>query len=240
MREITVGNLTLTSLGALIINGVETTAVISDLHVGFEGVARLDGAAFPNVQKDYLLRKMELLFNRYSPQKVIINGDMKHEFSRNLRDEWNEVSFFVEWFKERADLTLIRGNHDNYLATIAGRYGLKPGDSLEYEGLLITHGHMPVETDKRLVIGHEHPTVRIRGAVGPLLKVSCFLVSPSLIILPAMSRFSLGGDILNTSMWGRYLSPLVTKERLKEGEIFAIADDEITPLGPLSLLRDMF
>jgi len=237
VREITLENLTLTSVGALIIDGEEITAVISDLHIGFEGVARLEGAAFPSVQKDYLLRKLDLMFERYSPNRVVINGDMKHEFSRNLRDEWNEVSFFMEWLKERAELTIIRGNHDNYLATIAGKHGLALADSIEVEGLLITHGHMPIETDKRVVIGHEHPTVRIRGAVGPLVKIPCFLVSPSLVVLPAMSRFSLGGDILNAGT-RRYLSPLVTKERLEGGKAFAISDDDITPLGPLSLLRD--
>jgi len=236
VREITVGNLTLTSLGALIINGSERTAVISDLHIGFEGVARLDGAAFPSVQKPYLLKKLSSLFERYSPDRVIINGDMKHEFSRNLRDEWNEVSFFMEWLKERAELTLIRGNHDNYLATIAGKHGLSLLDSVEVEGLLLTHGHRALETDKRVVIGHEHPTVRIKSAVGPLARVSCFLVSPSLVVLPAMSRFSLGGDILNTERRS-YLSPLVTEERLKGADIFAMAGDEIMPLGPLSLLR---
>ncbi len=240
MREITLENLTLTSLGALIIDGKERTAVISDLHIGFEGVARREGAAFPSVQKEYLLKKLELMFERYSPDRVIINGDMKHEFSRNLRDEWNEVSFFMEWLKERAELTLIRGNHDNYLATIAGKHGLELMESVEIEGMLITHGHLPIETDKRVVIGHEHPTVRIKGAVGPLARIPCFLSSPSLIVLPAMSRFSLGGDILNTAVRRKYLSPIVTEERLEGAEIFAISDDEITPLGPLSLLRDEF
>ncbi len=236
MREITVGNLTLTSLGALIIEGSERTAVISDLHIGFEGVARLDGVAFPSVQKLYLLKKLSSLFERYSPDRVIINGDLKHEFSRNLRDEWDEVSFFMKWLKERAELTLIRGNHDNYLATIAGKYGLSLLDSVEVEGLLVTHGHRAVETDKRVVIGHEHPTVRIKGAVGPLTRVSCFLLSPSIVVLPAMSRFSLGGDILNTERRS-YLSPMMTEERLKGADILAIEGDEIMPLGPLSLLR---
>ena len=240
MREITLDNLTLTSLGALIIEGKERTAVISDLHIGFEGVARREGAAFPSVQKEYLLRKLELMFERYGPERVIINGDMKHEFSRNLRDEWEEVSFFMEWLKKRAELVLVRGNHDNYLATIAGKHGLELRDSVEVGDMLITHGHLPLETDKRVVIGHEHPTVRIRGAVGPLARIPCFLSSPSLIILPAISRFSLGGDILNTTARRRYLSPLVTEDRLKEGEVFAISNDEITPLGPLSLLRDAF
>ena len=97
---------------------------------------------------------------------------------------------------------------------------------------------MKIETNKRVVIGHEHPTVRIKGAVGPLVRIPCFLLSPSLIVLPAMSRFSLGGDILNTGIRRRYLSPLVTEERLEGGEVFAISDDDITALGPLSLLRD--
>lgn len=236
MREITLKNLTLTSIGALIIEEKERTAVISDLHIGFEGVARLEGAAFPSVQKDYLLGKLGLMFERYSPDRVVINGDMKHEFSRNLRDEWKEVSFFIEWLKQRAELTIIRGNHDNYLATIAGKHGLNLHDSIEIGDFLITHGHMDVKTDKRVVIGHEHPTVVIRGAIGPLVRVPCFLVSPSLIVLPAMSRFSMGGDILN-SRRQRYLSPLVTGERLEGSEIFALSDDEIMPLGPLSALR---
>jgi len=235
VREITLKNLTLTSVGALILEKKERTAVISDLHIGFEGVARREGAAFPSVQKEYLLGKLRLIFERYSPDRVVIDGDMKHEFSRNLRDEWNEVSFFIEWLKERAELSIIRGNHDNYLATIAGKHGLAPQDSIEIGDFFITHGHLALKTDKRVVIGHEHPTVVVRGAIGPLVRTPCFLHSPSLIILPAMSRFSMGGDILN-SRRQRYLSPLVTEERLEGSEIFALSGDEIMPLGPLSTL----
>jgi putative SbcD/Mre11-related phosphoesterase len=61
--------------------------VIADLHLGFEGVLYEEGFAMPRFQKTEMIKRLRSILSQYSPKRLIINGDLKHEFSRNLHQD---------------------------------------------------------------------------------------------------------------------------------------------------------
>ncbi|MGI0149023.1 MAG: metallophosphoesterase, partial [Thermoplasmata archaeon] len=98
----------------------ERALVISDLHLGFEGALAERGVSIPRFQRRVTLDRLGAMLDRTKAEQVIIAGDFKHEFSKNLVDEWVEVKQVLRFLKERVRPVLVRGNHDNYLATILG------------------------------------------------------------------------------------------------------------------------
>ncbi|HIC95963.1 TPA: hypothetical protein EYP12_04955, partial [Candidatus Bipolaricaulota bacterium] len=98
----------------------ETKAlVIADLHLGYEEALRREGVLVPPGH----LRKVEARLLKIlrglgmspfpRPERLIINGDLKHSFSPLSRREGEEAEEFLEFAAaEFAELVLLRGNHD--------------------------------------------------------------------------------------------------------------------------------
>src|SRR2546429_8310389 len=98
----------------------ERALVIADLRLGFEGALAEQGVSIPRFQRRVILERLGKMLDRNKAEQVVIAGDFKHEFSKNLVDEWVEVKQVLRFLKDRVKPILVRGNHDNYLATILG------------------------------------------------------------------------------------------------------------------------
>src|SRR2546422_134288 len=117
----------------------ERALVISDLHLGFEGALAEQGVSIPRFQRRVVLERLGKMLDRGKAEKVVIAGDFKHEFSKNLVDEWVEVKQVLRFLKDRVTPVLVRGNHDNYLSTILNRTPIDDARVIgvdENEGLL--------------------------------------------------------------------------------------------------------
>src|SRR2546427_12093169 len=119
----------------------ERTLVISDLHLGFEGALAEQGVSIPRFQRRVVLERLGKMLDRGKAEKVVIAGDFKHEFSKNLVDEWGEVKQVVRFLKDRVTPILVWGNHDNYLATILGDLNLTLHPRADLSGSTIVQGH---------------------------------------------------------------------------------------------------
>src|SRR3989441_7918252 len=133
----------------------ERALVISDLHLGFEGALAEQGVSIPRFQRRVILERLGQMFDRTKAEQVIIAGDFKHEFSKNLVDEWVEVKQVLRFIRDRAKPVLVRGNHDNYLATILGDLNLPLNARADVGGDTMVH-----RTDEGVVL---HPML-----TGPL------------------------------------------------------------------------
>jgi len=131
----------------------ERALVISDLHLGFEGALAEQGVSIPRFQRRVILERLGQMFDRTKAEQVIIAGDFKHEFSKNLVDEWVEVKQVLRFIRDRAKPVLVRGNHDNYLATILGDLNLPLNARADVGGYTIVHGHEEVSTLHPIVMG---------------------------------------------------------------------------------------
>ena len=198
-------------------------AIISDLHIGYEGVLQREGVMIPKYQKNIIIKRIEKIIEKFDPELLIINGDFKHEFGKNLRQEWNEAKEILKYVKSKTNVLLIRGNHDNFLKTIASKLDVRILESYEIDGIKIFHGHKDLNGKKK-IIGHEHPSISLRDRVGAIIKLPCFMISKSTIVLPALSPLATGTDITSASK-EEYLSPVLKKENINEFEIYAISDE---------------
>jgi len=206
---------------------ISRTAVIADLHLGIENAMQEKGFALPKLQLPEILDRVKLIVEKYNVNKIVIAGDLKHEFSKNLPYEWEDVRKFVE--SVDVEIEVVRGNHDNFLASILSEYGIELKEETRVGDYLVVHGHKDVEA-RKLIMGHEHPSVKVRVR-GAIYNFPCYLVADdSKIVLPSFSPLAAGSDVLR----GEFLSPIVKKAR--KIEVYAV-EEEVVYLGSLEALR---
>ncbi|MFB6144448.1 MAG: hypothetical protein ABEJ98_04015, partial [Candidatus Nanohaloarchaea archaeon] len=85
---------TLDSLPLLYHPGLDMI-VISDLHLGLEGSMTSEGWYVPQFQLYELLTDLEEARDRTEARRVLVNGDLKHEFSRSRYTEQKELEEFM-------------------------------------------------------------------------------------------------------------------------------------------------
>jgi len=200
----------------------ERVLVISDLHLGFEGALAEQGVSIPRFQRKVILERLGAMLDRTRAEKVVVAGDFKHEFSKNLVDEWVEVKQVLRFLRDRVSPVLVRGNHDNYLATILGDLGLTLQDRADLGGHTIVHGHEDVSTLAPIVMGHEHPAVKLRDELGAVVSVPAFLVTDRLVVLPAFSPLALGVDVSSYP----YLSPILNRTDIDDARVIGVDENE--------------
>ncbi|ABM80143.1 metallophosphoesterase [Hyperthermus butylicus] len=226
--------------------------VVADLHLGFEEEAARQGYFIPRVQ---LLRSLDVVrrgLNETGAEWVIFAGDVKHSFSRLLPSEREELSRLFQFLREerRVRVTVVRGNHDNYLPIVAERYGVEVVKELYQDGILVVHGHRKPEGDypgrvEVVIMGHEHPSLRLRDRLGFIAKLPAFLVAPyprlqaALVVLPAVGQYQTGTSV--TLSPDTYLSPILREEvDLRKVKPYVLAEElGVLEFPELELLEDL-
>ncbi len=215
---------------AIYIDEIDTIA-ISDTHLGYESImAEEHGVFVPKVQYKKEVEMVEELVRKHGASRILINGDVKHEFSETSYHEYKEVSDFFDFLKSKfQNVVAIKGNHDNYLIRITKHHGIELHDQLELGDFLFFHGHtMPNLADvkaRHLIISHEHPSIALYDEIGVKEKMACFLYGDTsagrkIVVLPPTSYFALGNDI-NAMPKEELLSPIL-KELVDVDELEVI------------------
>jgi putative SbcD/Mre11-related phosphoesterase len=207
------------------------TLVLGDLHLGIEASLELEGMQLPRAQAREMRRRIDEIAGANPPKRIVVLGDLKHEFSRNLEQEWSQVRDMLEHLGSLADLTVVRGNHDNYLATITSRLGLDLVDGTVIDGVHLAHGHM-ADPGRPLIQGHEHPSARLFDGVGGYVKLPAFLYhqQAEVLVLPAFSPLAAGNDV-TALLAGDALSPGLRELDMGEAEVFGCSDIGLIRLG---------
>jgi hypothetical protein len=195
--------------------------VISDLQLGEElYLAEEMGVFIPQTQLREIEADLATILGVTRARRVIVNGDLKHEFEEASQQEWREVRELIVFLRERVDeVILVRGNHDNYLLTIAGSIGIQVHDPYYFvEGIAFTHGHKKIEYPRgmeTLVIGHEQPAIVLKRGFDRV-KVPCLLYGKTrsgegFVCLPAFSPLS-EGTAVNAEKRDELLSPILRED----------------------------
>lgn len=214
--------------------------IIGDLQLGYEENLNQQGVFLPRVNLKQILKKLDEIFAQTGKiEKVIINGDLKHEFGRVSSQEWSEVLDVLRYLREHCkEVIVVKGNHDVFFAPIAKWENIQVQEHyfLEKEKMLILHGHKIPENDKEfeqaevLVIGHEHPAVRLQEG-STAHKYKCFLKgkwkNKTILVMPSFSELSGGHDILQQET----LSPFLEKG-LQEFQAW-IVEDQVYYFGKI-------
>ncbi|MDW5562539.1 MAG: metallophosphoesterase [Methanomassiliicoccus sp.] len=217
----------------------ERTVVIADLHIGYESALEAEGIHIPRIQTKTVIASLSRLVDRYEPDRLVILGDLKHEFSRNLGQEMKDVRSVLDSVSDRTDIVLVKGNHDNYIENIVSRIQVPVVAQYKAAGITFVHGHLPCG-ERPLVMGHEHPSVKIVDRVGAYLKLPChlWLREERILVLPPYSPLASGTDLTGVGP-GDCLSPILKNCDVRRGEIFACSDIGLLPLGTLASLEGL-
>ncbi|HMK53906.1 MAG TPA: metallophosphoesterase [Methanobacteriaceae archaeon] len=207
--------------------------VISDLHLGYEEALNYQGVMVPKFQYQLIVERMNKIISHTKKEKIIISGDLKHEFGKISRQEWNETLNFIEFLnKHFQEIILIRGNHDPLTPIIASKTGLEVYKQFSTGNFLVMHGDQVPKEDideDTIIIGHEHPAVGLRSGQR-MEKIKCFLKGTfkdkNLIVMPSFNFISEGSDVLHE----KALSPFL-KEGIGHWEVYGVEDFETMYFG---------
>ncbi len=215
----------------------ENTVIIADIHLGYESSLADEGITVPRVHKKKILNRLSTILDRYSPKNLIIAGDLKHEFSKNRDQEFREIFEIIDYIQERTHLSIVRGNHDNFLRTITESAGVPLyEEKIDLGEIRVTHGHRMVDNEKILLMGHEHPSLKIRDEIGATFKLPCFLYHPTgVIVLPAFSPLAYGRDMIRAH---KFISNALEGIPLPEFHVYGVSDEGLISLSTLKNLRE--
>ncbi len=220
--------------------------ICTDLHLGYEGVMSKNGVLLPKANLKSIESMIDSAIASTGASRLIVDGDIKNEFSGVDTEEFNELYDFVNFISEkRVSLTLIKGNHDNFVERYKNTFGFQVHrQQHEYGNYLFIHGEeMPKPFGpqiKMLIMGHEHPAITIYTDAGKAEKVRCFLLGSyghlPLLVLPAMSYYSPGTPI-NITPKSELLAPVLQHADIDSMEAIAIGYGSTLRFGKIGELR---
>lgn len=163
----------------------QKTLILSDLHLGKAAHFRRNGIPIPSQIHQRDLDVLEKLLLHYAVKKVIVVGDLIHAHQNG---EVLDFKNFLQQFSE-IEFILIKGNHDR----IADRKILDLGMKAIYNTFNIDgieFVHEPEKCADYQISGHIHPGVTVRLPTNKHFRLPSYVVSESMIILPAFSQFT--------------------------------------------------
>lgn len=166
------------------------TAVVADMHLGYDLARRQAGEAVPNMDWDGYLAPLHAAASAQDIDKLVIAGD--------LFEKAFDPALWLQLRKRLRGLGIdvvgiVPGNHDRGLCEQKKLPIFADGFSIG--GWTVHHGHIPAKSDN-VVLGHWHPCVRIQDRKAP-----CYLAGPRRLLLPAYSHDAAGVTIWRHPKW---------------------------------------
>ncbi len=204
--------------------------LIADTHIGYEEALNKQGILIPRFQFSSIVRRLEDILKKLPKlDRIVINGDIKHEFGKISEQEWRQTLKLLDLLQRYCDeIILIRGNHDKIIGPIAEKRNVEVMDDLIIDDILITHGSSIPEAIirrtpcKSIIIGHEHPAVSLVDE-SRAETYKCFLKGKwrdkTLIVQPSFNQVTEGTDILKEQL----LSPFLLQD-MSDFRVYVVAD----------------
>ena len=99
---------------------LKNSLIIGDLQLGYEGHLQNKGVLVPQFQLEDIMKRLKRIFSKVNVKRVILNGDIKHEFGTISDQEWRNALKLIDFLSKNCDeLVLLKGNHDRIMGPIA-------------------------------------------------------------------------------------------------------------------------
>jgi uncharacterized protein len=172
--------------------------ILSDVHFGKSATFRAHGIPVPEGECKTDLERITRMVARHGVAHLAIIGDFYHS-GIALTDSLQDL---LIGFRNSlgADIILVRGNHDS-----ARHRVLAMREALVWPPFELVHDPADAKAGQATITGHLHPLCRI-GPGGRQSRLPCFLLTESLLVLPAFGSFTSGHVI--TPRPGRTLYPI--------------------------------
>ena len=204
--------------------------VCADAHLGYEDVMG-GGAALPLWSTTEIVASIAVAARRHAAREIVFLGDAIH--GANLSEgAARAVGAALDALRAQARVTIIAGNHEGRSRGVAV---LGPTvESCERDGWTLAHGDRPEPRGSglpaRTMIGHLHPSLHLGGEV----TAPAFLGSSALVVVPALTPYSLGLDVTGDACLAA-LAPWGVQRR--DLTVVAATAERVFPFGALSALR---
>ena len=147
---------------ALLLEGEKRSLVVSDIHIGFESMMSANEIHVNSTINETITELTDLI-STYTPDLVVLLGDIKSSITHITKFEWRDVPKFLSAISDICDVVIVPGNHDAGIdkLTPRGVTTISTNGMILEEEVLLTHGHtVPHENlgyvDK-IIMGHLHP-----------------------------------------------------------------------------------
>jgi putative SbcD/Mre11-related phosphoesterase len=192
-----------------------STAVIADLHIGYNTIRCCNGEALPTFDLDEVIAVLESLMCHQGLQRLVIAGDLYEDDGTDLPagELWEWL-----WMNEVELVGVVPGNHDRNILNSTCDLPVCPNGILLGDWQVV-HGDGPLPQG-RVVQGHVHPCFRWDKDI----TAPCYLVAPNQIILPAFSEDAAGVNVLRGPTWRNY-------------RCYVIADEKVLDFGDVATLQ---
>lgn len=215
---------------------IKNILIIGDLHIGYD--EQSDGKPlFPGLQLEEIIGKLREVFRYLKKEdieikKVILLGDVKHDFRTITDIEWRETLKFFDFLKENIDIKnknriiVIKGNHDNILEPITRKSNILLKNY--YKIIINEKKYYFLHGDKILkecldadflILGHLHPAIILNDKY-KYEKYKCFLKGKlnkkNIIILPSFNDVKYG---YNLNITDKDNNSFISNKQLKEFEV---------------------
>ena len=108
------------------------TLIVSDFHIGYEEALNKQGILMPRFQFKEIIERLENIFSKLKGrkiEKIVILGDLKHEFGTISEQEWRHTLRLLDYLGQHCrEIILIKGNHDTILGPIAQKRNVEVRD----------------------------------------------------------------------------------------------------------------
>ncbi len=187
------------------------TAVVADLHLGYDEARRRRGEAVPARPPAEQLAPLGRALARHGCRRLVVAGDLLEDGHCQ-----NALAELRAWLRAAGVelVGVVPGNHDAGLAGATGELPLCPEGVLLGEWRVVHgDGELP---EGPAVQGHEHPWFRWRGRLsGP-----CYLVGPTRLVVPAYSDDAAGVNVRGDRRWRDFRCLVIAGEEVLDfGEL---------------------
>jgi metallophosphoesterase superfamily enzyme len=197
----------------------------ADAHFGYEDVM---GGALPLWSTAAVAATIAVAARRYDAREIVFLGDLLHGTGMT-EGAVRAVQRELLALREIAPLTFIAGNHEG---RSRGRSILgETVEACERDGWQLIHGDKPALPGAPTIIGHLHPSLHLGGTSA----VPAFLAARALVVVPALTPYSTGLDVLSDSCL-HALAPYGV--RRADLQVVAATAERVYPFGTLSRLRE--
>ncbi|MGC8538469.1 MAG: metallophosphoesterase [Candidatus Micrarchaeia archaeon] len=227
-----------------------SAVVCADLHLGYEGVMADRGIFLPKANLRKIKASLEKAVRETRATTIIVDGDIKNEFSKVHVEEFNELHELVNFAREKLNierLILIKGNHDNFVDRLKAPFKIEVyRQEARIGGYSFFHGEeLPGKNaGDFLFMGHLHPAIALYDKLGVKEKLKCFLYGAlkdkrKIVILPAMNYYSEGVEVNMSEV--KDVAPVF--ERMLDVDsmrAFCIGEGETLDFGTIGDLKKIF
>jgi DNA ligase-associated metallophosphoesterase len=190
--KIAIHNQTLDLFPEKAVQLADGTLIVADLHLGKAIAFQACGLAIPDGDSKADLTRLTELCQRRGATRLLINGDLFHSPAgltpaiEQLLETWlSSLSIPVQ---------LVLGNHDRKLPRLPA--ALAAVDSVKTAGFHIVHDPADAPPGIPAITAHWHPVARIADGKRTSLRLPCFLLRGSTLVLPSFGTFT-GGAIID-------------------------------------------